>query len=70
MKFKVKHYEDGKPVIEESLEHSEIVRQKLHDRFLVDENVAYYDELKMADGRMSFTLKDRANKIIIQYTEQ
>jgi hypothetical protein len=70
MKFRVKRYDEaGNEIIEESLEHSGVVERDLNKRFDSDANVAKFEITRLADGRKTFTLKDRSDKIIIQYKE-
>jgi|GEM_PF-5126195 len=43
------------------------VKDMLNQRFLEDPDVARYEELKMQNGKTAVSLKDRCNKLIIQY---
>ncbi len=43
------------------------IKTELHSKFEKDPDVARYEELKFSNGVESVSLKDRCNKIIIQY---
>lgn len=68
MKFDKKEYdENGKETWSEatfpSINSARLFMTRL---FMTSEDAARCEELKMADGRWAFSLKDRSNKIIIQ----
>lgn len=43
------------------------VKDMLHQIFMTDPDVARYEELKMENGKTSVSLRDKGNRLIIQY---
>jgi len=65
MKFEIKEQGTEPNRIED---HSiDTVKLDLQNRFALDDSVAIYQELRMVDGRIALSLRDRSNKVIIQY---
>lgn len=56
-----------KQVEQAELNSLEDVKSMLNDRFINDPDVARYEELKMENGKTAISLKDRGNKLIVQY---
>lgn len=68
MKFdKITYVGLNKQVEQVDFESLQVVKDMLNERFLADPDVARYEELKMENGKTAVMLKDRGNRLIIQY---
>ncbi len=44
----------------------DFVKQRLNERFMMENDVVRYEEMKMQNGKTSISLRDKGNKLIIQ----
>lgn len=69
MKFNKKYYINGHEVNETVERTVSACVCELSWLFDTKDEVARYEEMKLSDGRLSVSVKDRSNKIIIQYKQ-
>ena len=69
MKFNKKFYVNGEEQNETVETTEKDVKTTLHFKFCWDDEVARYEEMTLADGRFCVAIKDRSNKIIVQYKQ-